>query len=132
MQSRHFLACALVAASAWCWSSPGLAQGAAVAPTEVLARGPAGEVTVADVQADREGSAVRLAEKYRCVVVLKGSGTLIADSDGALWHNATGNAGLARGGSGDILAGLAAGLLAAGSKQGRTPADAAGKTPRRT
>ncbi len=51
MQSRHFLSCALVAASAWCWSSPGLAQGAAVAPTEVLARGPAGEVTVADVQA---------------------------------------------------------------------------------
>ena len=81
--------------------------------------------TVADVQADREGSAVQLAEKYRCVVVLKGCGTLIADSDGALWHNATGNAGLARGGSGDILAGLAAGLLAAGSKQGRTPADAA-------
>lgn len=51
MQSRHFLSCALVAASAWCWSSQGLAQGAAVAPTEVLARGPAGEVTVADVQA---------------------------------------------------------------------------------
>ena len=81
--------------------------------------------SVRQVQADRPAAAKALAETYGCVAVLKGSGTLIADSDGALWHNATGNAGLARGGSGDILAGLAAGLLAAGSKQGRTPADAA-------
>ena len=45
--------------------------------------------------------------------------------DGTVWRNETGNAGLAKGGSGDILAGLTAGLLAAGLKQGRTPEDAA-------
>lgn len=82
-------------------------------------------VTVPEVQADREHAAVQLAEKYHCVAVLKGNGTLIAEPDGTVWHNSTGSAGLARGGSGDILAGLTAGLLAAGLKQGRTPADAA-------
>ena len=78
--------------------------------------------TVADVQADREQAVLRLAETYHCVAVLKGSGTLIAAPGGELLHNAAGNAGLARGGSGDILAGLTAGLLAAGLKQNRTPA----------
>lgn len=68
--------------------------------------------TVADVQADREQAVLRLAETYHCVAVLKGSGTLIAAPGGELLHNAAGNAGLARGGSGDILAGLTAGLLA--------------------
>ena len=82
-------------------------------------------LTVPEVQADREGAALRLAEKYRCVAVLKGNGTLIAEPGGTVWRNDTGNAGLARGGSGDILAGLTAGLLAAGLKQGQTPEDAA-------
>lgn len=81
--------------------------------------------TVPEVQADRESAALRLAEKYRCVAVLKGSGTLIAEPGGTVWRSDTGNAGLARGGSGDILAGLTAGLLAAGLKQGRTPEEAA-------
>ena len=81
--------------------------------------------TVADVQADREQAVLRLAETYHCVAVLKGSGTLIAAPGGELLHNAAGNAGLARGGSGDILAGLTAGLLAAGLKQNRTPAQMA-------
>lgn len=81
--------------------------------------------TVADVQADRERAALQLAEKYHCAAVLKGNGTLIAAPGGEVLHNTTGNAGLARGGSGDILAGLTAGLLAAGLKQGRTPAELA-------
>ncbi|MEE0074053.1 MAG: NAD(P)H-hydrate dehydratase [Gemmiger formicilis] len=80
---------------------------------------------VPEVQADREGAAVSLAEKYHCVAVLKGHHTLVAAPDGTVWRNETGNAGLAKGGSGDILAGLTAGLLAAGLKQGRTPEDAA-------
>ncbi|WP_370840804.1 ADP-dependent NAD(P)H-hydrate dehydratase [Gemmiger formicilis] len=71
-----------------------------------------------EVQADREGAAVSLAEKYHCVAVLKGHHTLVAAPDGTVWRNETGNAGLAKGGSGDILAGLTAGLLAAGLKQG--------------
>lgn len=82
-------------------------------------------MTVADVQADREAAALQLAEKYHCVAVLKGNGTLIAEPGGTIWRNGTGNAGLARGGSGDILAGLTAGLLAAGLKQGHTPEEAA-------
>ena len=82
-------------------------------------------LTVPEVQADREGAAVSLAEKYHCVAVLKGHHTLVAAPDGTVWRNDTGNAGLAKGGSGDILAGLTAGLLAAGLKQSRTPEDAA-------
>lgn len=81
--------------------------------------------TVGEIQADRETAARQLAETYHCIAVLKGSGTLIATPGGELYHNSTGNAGLAKGGSGDILAGLLAGLLAAGLKQGRTAEDAA-------
>ena len=55
------------------------------------------------------------------VVVLKGHRTLIASPDGRLYENRTGNAELARGGSGDVLAGLIAGLAA----QGLSPLDAA-------
>lgn len=75
----------------------------------------------AEVQADRPGAALALAQKYRCTAVLKGSGTLIAVPEAVLYRNATGNAGLARGGSGDVLAGMLAALLA----QGLAPADAA-------
>lgn len=61
------------------------------------------------------------AEKTGAVVVLKGHRTLIASPDGQLYENRTGNAGLARGGSGDILTGIIAGLAA----QGLSPLDAA-------
>ena len=69
---------------------------------------------VATVQSDRAGAAGTLAKKLNCVAVLKGSGTLIATPAGAIYQNTTGNPGLARGGSGDILAGMIAGLLAQG------------------
>ena len=81
--------------------------------------------SVRQVQADRPTAARALAETYGCVAVLKGSGTLIAQPDGTLWHCTTGNAGLAKGGSGDVLAGMTAGLLAAGLPQGRTAAQMA-------
>ncbi|MGN0975340.1 MAG: NAD(P)H-hydrate dehydratase, partial [Gemmiger sp.] len=77
--------------------------------------------TVIRVQADRPAAARACAEKYRCVAVLKGSGTLVATPDGTLRCNPTGNPGLARGGSGDVLAGMIAALLA----QGLCAADAA-------
>ncbi len=54
-------------------------------------------LTVPEVQADREGAAVSLAEKYHCVAVLKGHHTLVAAPDGTVWRNETGNAGLAKG-----------------------------------
>ena len=83
------------------------------------------DCTVGEVQADRETAARRLAGMYHCIAVLKGRGTLIATPGGEVYHNPTGSAGLAKGGSGDILAGLLSGLLAAGLKQGRTAEDAA-------
>lgn len=68
----------------------------------------------AEIAADRPGVAARYAEMWGCTVVLKGHHTLIAAPDGRLWQNTTGNAGLARGGSGDVLAGMTAGLAACG------------------
>lgn len=81
--------------------------------------------TVGEIQADREGAVRRLAEEYRCVAVLKGTGTLITAPGEEVWRNTTGNAGLARGGSGDVLAGMLAGVLAAGWRQGHSALEAA-------
>lgn len=67
-----------------------------------------------DVQADRLGAATRLAERYRCVVVLKGSGTVVAAPGQPPRINPTGNARLAIAGTGDVLAGWIAARLAAG------------------
>lgn len=77
--------------------------------------------TVEEVQADRPAAVRACAEKFGCVAVLKDSGTLITAPNAPLLRNDTGNPGLARGGSGDVLAGLIAALLA----QGLTPLDAA-------
>ena len=69
-------------------------------------------LTVAEVEAGREGIAAGYARANGCVVVLKGHRTLVAGPDGQVYKNTTGNAGLSRGGSGDILAGLLTALLA--------------------
>ncbi|MEG0910269.1 MAG: NAD(P)H-hydrate dehydratase [Ruthenibacterium sp.] len=58
--------------------------------------------------------ALSFAKKTNAIVVLKRHHTLIATPDGTLFENRTGNAGLARGGSGDVLAGMIAGLAAQG------------------
>ena len=55
--------------------------------------------------------ALQQSKKYNCVIVLKGRYTLIA-KNGEGWFNTTGNAGLAKGGSGDILTGIITALLA--------------------
>jgi len=67
--------------------------------------------TVAEVQADRIGSARALATERQVTVVLKGEGTLLAFPDGRVWINPTGSPAMATGGTGDILAGMVAGLL---------------------
>ena len=64
---------------------------------------------------DRVEQAVHLAQETGCVVVLKGHETLTVDPQGRVWRNTTGNPGMAKGGSGDILAGMIASLL--GQKQ---------------
>ena len=68
--------------------------------------------TRAEVQADRLAAARELAQRHACVVVLKGSGTLIAAPDRPLRINATGNASLASAGTGDVLAGWLGGRWA--------------------
>ena len=64
---------------------------------------------------DRVEQAAQLAQDTGCVVVLKGHETLTVDPQGRVWRNTTGNPGMAKGGSGDILAGMIASLL--GQKQ---------------
>ncbi len=66
------------------------------------------------IAADRKGIALHYAALWNCVLVLKGNRTVIAAPDGRAWVNTTGGPGLARGGSGDVLAGMTAGLLACG------------------
>jgi hydroxyethylthiazole kinase-like uncharacterized protein yjeF len=70
--------------------------------------------TVAEVQADRVAAALKLANRFRAGVVLKGCGSVVATADGRWAINASGNAGLASAGSGDVLTGIVAALLAQG------------------
>lgn len=78
-------------------------------------------VSIAEVQADRPEAVARLAAWCGGVAVLKGHKTLVGTAQGAVAMNTTGSHGLAKGGSGDVLAGLLGGLLA----QGMQPYDAA-------
>lgn len=77
--------------------------------------------SIREVQADRLESASRFAREYGVITVLKGAGTLIAHPDGRTLMNLTGNPGMARGGSGDILAGMVGSFAA----QGMEPLNAA-------
>jgi NAD(P)H-hydrate epimerase len=77
--------------------------------------------SIGEVQADRVGVAMKASQAWGATVVLKGAHTVVADPGGAVLINPTGNPGLATGGTGDVLAGLIAGLLA----QGLTPVQAA-------
>lgn len=78
------------------------------------------DCAVGDIEADRFAAVERLQQTYGGVVVLKGAGTLICDGRG-VYLASVGNPGLAKGGSGDVLAGVIAALLA----QGLAPSAAA-------
>ena len=69
-------------------------------------------LSASQINADREGTALRYAQAWNAVVVLKGTRTVVAAPDGRVCVNPTGNPGLSRGGSGDVLAGMTAALLA--------------------
>jgi hydroxyethylthiazole kinase-like uncharacterized protein yjeF len=71
----------------------------------------AGVATV-EVQADRVGVARRFATAHQVILVLKGYRTLIAFPDGRVWINPTGTPAMGTGGTGDILTGTIAGLVA--------------------
>ena len=70
---------------------------------------------------ERMSKAAKKAKELNIIIILKGHHTLVAASAGELFFNSTGNAGMAKGGSGDVLTGIITALLA----QGYQPADAA-------
>jgi len=72
---------------------------------------------IPEVQKDRLEAARSSSERYNCYVVLKGFQTVIATPAGELYINATGNPGMATGGTGDILAGMMGRFVAAWKRQ---------------
>jgi NAD(P)H-hydrate epimerase len=69
-------------------------------------------MTIKEVEADRIGLARRFATEHKVTLVLKGWRTLVAHPDGRLAVNTSGNPAMAKGGSGDILTGIVAAMLA--------------------
>jgi NAD(P)H-hydrate epimerase len=75
-----------------------------------------------NIQEDRIGYAVKAAADWNVVTLLKGARTVVAAPDGAVYINSTGNPGMATGGSGDVLTGMIASLIAQGMKPARAAA----------
>lgn len=71
-------------------------------------------LSTAQVEDNRIKVAFDFATQYNCYLVLKGANTIIATPKGEIFFNMCGNAGLATGGSGDVLAGITVSLLAQG------------------
>jgi NAD(P)H-hydrate epimerase len=71
-----------------------------------------GETTRDAIRRDRPAVALSFAKAHGVIVVLKGAPTVIAEPEGAVFFNSTGNAGMATAGTGDVLTGVIAGLLA--------------------
>jgi NAD(P)H-hydrate epimerase len=69
-------------------------------------------LSTAAIQRDRINVARNFAQEHGVILVLKGDRTIVANPDGEAWVNPTGNPGMATGGTGDILTGMVAGLLA--------------------
>lgn len=70
--------------------------------------------TTEEVVDDMVDAAVRFSSGYGCCVALKSAITVIVSSDGKIRYNASGNPGLAKGGSGDVLTGITLAMLAQG------------------
>jgi ADP-dependent NAD(P)H-hydrate dehydratase / NAD(P)H-hydrate epimerase len=68
--------------------------------------------SIAEIQADRIGNARAYATEHGVYLVLKGNRSVIAFPDGRVWINLTGSPAMATGGTGDVLTGMIAGLIA--------------------
>ena len=77
--------------------------------------------SIQEIQQNRVQAALDFARENQCIIALKGHHTIIASPDGQVFENPTGNPGLAKGGSGDVLAGMITGLVCGGL----SPLDAA-------
>ncbi len=82
-------------------------------------------MTIKEVEADRIGVARRFATEHKLTLVLKGWRTLIAHPDGSIAVNTSGNPAMAKGGSGDILTGIIAAMLAQYSNDSARAVEAA-------
>jgi ADP-dependent NAD(P)H-hydrate dehydratase / NAD(P)H-hydrate epimerase len=82
-------------------------------------------MSIPDVQKDRLAVARKFAREHELIVVLKGHRTLVARPDGEIWVNTTGNPGMSTGGTGDILTGMVAGMIAQNTKHAFLAASAA-------
>jgi ADP-dependent NAD(P)H-hydrate dehydratase / NAD(P)H-hydrate epimerase len=69
-------------------------------------------LSIRAIQRDRVNVARTFAREHQLILVLKGDRTIVANPDGEAWVNPTGNPGMATGGTGDILTGVVAGILA--------------------
>jgi ADP-dependent NAD(P)H-hydrate dehydratase / NAD(P)H-hydrate epimerase len=69
-------------------------------------------MATASIQRDRVEVARKYAQEHGVILVLKGDRTIVANAAGETWVNPTGNPGMATGGTGDILTGMIAGMLA--------------------
>jgi NAD(P)H-hydrate epimerase len=66
------------------------------------------------VARDRQQAAVEAARRFQCIIVMKGAPTFVAEPEGFLYLNPTGNSGMGSGGVGDVLTGIIVSLLAQG------------------
>ena len=67
-----------------------------------------------EIEKNRVDLAAEFSKKWNVILVLKGSGTVIAEPGGEIWINPTGNPGMASAGMGDVLTGMIAGFIAQG------------------
>ena len=72
--------------------------------------------TVEEINGNRIDTAIELSKKHGVITMLKGSSTVVASPNGEYYVNLSGNSGLAKGGSGDVLAGIIASLVAQGTE----------------
>ncbi len=73
-------------------------------------------LSIAEIQKERPALALKCAGEWRVELIMKGAPSLIATTEGKLFLNTTGNAGMATAGSGDVLTGILAALLCQGLK----------------